>query len=84
MDLTIKDLKFQNINGKQDLCQDFGSSVPDSRCGRKIYVEFLNIITSFCGLKCIDINKTNKSKNIRLNIEFTFPHQKQFSKRKYV
>jgi hypothetical protein len=54
------DKAIKNINAKQDLCQDFGSSVPDSRCGRKIYVEFLNIITSFCVLKSIDINKGNK------------------------
>jgi hypothetical protein len=26
----------EKINGKQDLCQDFGLSVPDSRCGKKM------------------------------------------------
>jgi hypothetical protein len=36
-----------------------------------------NIISSFCGLKCMDINKANKSKNIRQNIEFTLHHQKK-------
>jgi hypothetical protein len=82
--LSLK-FKFKNIKEKQDLCQDFGSSVPDSRCGRKIYVEILNIITSFCVLKSIDINKANKAKNIRYNIKFTFPHRnKQVAKTKCI
>jgi hypothetical protein len=36
-----------------------------------------NITLNFCGLKSIDINKANKLKNIRHNIESTFPHQKK-------
>jgi hypothetical protein len=30
----------------------------------------------------MDINKANKSKNIRCNIEFTFTHQKKVFKKK--
>jgi hypothetical protein len=41
-------------------------------------------MSSFCGLKNIDINKTNKSKNIRYNIVFTFHDQKKFAKTEYV
>jgi hypothetical protein len=32
----------------------------------------------------MDIDKANKSKNIRYNIEFTFPHQKKVYKTKNV
>jgi hypothetical protein len=43
-----------------------------------------NIISRFCGLKCMDINKANKSKKIRYNIDFTFHHQKEVAKTEYV
>jgi hypothetical protein len=36
-----------------------------------------NKLSSSCGLKSIDINKANTLKNVRHNIEFTFPHQKK-------
>jgi hypothetical protein len=43
---------------------------------------FFNVISSFCGLKCMDINEVKKSKNIRQNNDFTFHHQKRFQKKK--
>jgi hypothetical protein len=43
-----------------------------------------DIISWFGGLKSMDINKTNKSKNVKHNIKFTFLHQKKFSKTKYI
>jgi hypothetical protein len=36
---SLKDCNSKNINGKQDLCQDFGSSVPDSRCGNFFFAK---------------------------------------------
>jgi hypothetical protein len=36
--LVIKE-KAKQKNGKQDLCQDFGSSVPDSRCGNIFFAK---------------------------------------------
>jgi hypothetical protein len=66
----------------EDLCRDFGSSVPDSRYEGRWWWILFNIISSFCGLKCMNINKTNKSKNIRQIIEFTFPQQKEGCKKK--
>jgi hypothetical protein len=41
----------KNINGKQDLCQDFGSSVPDSRCGNSFFykkLDLINILEKIC------------------------------------
>jgi hypothetical protein len=32
--------QWKNINGKQHLCQNFGSSVPDSRCERKMMMNY--------------------------------------------
>jgi hypothetical protein len=34
--IEMNGLEEENINGKQHLCRDFCSSVPYSRCGRKI------------------------------------------------
>jgi lipoprotein NlpI len=41
---------------------------------------FLDTISSFCGLKSIDINKANNAKNVRHNIEFIFSHHKKVQK----
>jgi hypothetical protein len=47
----------------------------------RLYSILFNTISSFCGLKRIEINKTKKSKNIRHNYELTFsPQKKNFQK----
>jgi hypothetical protein len=38
-------------HGKQDLCRDFGSSVPDSRCGNVFFykkLDLINILEKIC------------------------------------
>jgi hypothetical protein len=45
-----KSSETENINGKQHLCQDFGSSVPDSRCGNIFCqkLDLINILEKIC------------------------------------
>jgi hypothetical protein len=71
----------EKYHGKQDLCRDFGSSVPDSQRRRNIMLNSFQYNTKFLWFKKHRPNKANKSKNIKHNLKFTFPHQKKVAKR---
>jgi hypothetical protein len=69
-----------NETSKQDFCQDFGSSVPDSRCQKESHENNLNVIMFFFQ-KSIEESKfeARKLKHICFSCSWWFfPDQKLF------